>query len=141
MATQTWDQPIQQSRFKFRWIYVIAVLVALPVLFHLVVGILRSPLTDFYMTVDELGARSGTQQAVRVGGDVVPGSINWDNRSRTLSFDIYGQSKTLRVRYRGVAPDALKDEATAIVEGKLNSDGTFAASSVLMKCPHKYQAI
>ncbi len=141
MATGTWDQPIPRSRFKFRWIYVIAILIALPVVFHLVVDITRSPLTDFYITVDDLAARSASAQAVRVGGDVVPGSIDWDNRSQTLSFDIQGQSSKLHVLYRGYAPAALKDGVTAIVEGKLNRDGTFSASSVITKCPHKYQAI
>ncbi len=141
MATQTWDQPIPRAKFKFRWAYVVIPLVLIPVLFHLAVGIMRSPLTDFYMTVDDLAARGATTQAVRVGGDVVPGSIDWNRQTRTLTFDIQGQGKTLHVLYRGLAPDALTNEATAIVDGKLAADGTFIASNVLMKCPHKYQAI
>ncbi len=141
MATQTWDQPIQPSKFRFRWSYVVAFLISVPVLFHLGVDVLRSPLTDFYITVDELAARSAGQQAIRVGGDIVPGSTDWDGLSRTLSFDIQGQNKRLHVLYRGYAPDAFKEQATAIVEGKLNADGTFTATSVLIKCPHQYQAI
>ncbi len=141
MATRTWDQPIRRPGFKFRWAYIIIPIVLLPVLFHLAIDITRSPVTDFYITVDELAARGATQQAVRVGGDVVPGSIDWSRQTRTLTFDIQGQGKILHVIYRGLAPDALTDEATAIIEGHLNADGTFAANSVLMKCPHKYQAI
>ncbi len=141
MATQTWDQPIPRSGFRFRWTYVIAFLVLVPVLFHLAIDIMRSPITDFYITVDEFASRTPSREAVRVGGDVVPGSINWDRPSRILSFDIQGQNKILHVLYHGYAPDALKDQATAIVEGTLDVDGSFAASSVLIKCPHKYQAI
>ena len=141
MATQTWDRPVAKPEFRINRVHILLVLVAVPVLFHVAVNVLRSPLANFYITVDELAARGGANQAVRVGGDVVPGSIDWDNRTRTLSFDIRGDTKTLHVLYRGYAPDALKDQATAIVEGTKDTDGTFLASTVLVKCPHSYQAI
>ena len=141
MATRTWDEPVRRSGIRIRPLHIVLVLVAIPVLFHLSIAILRSPFTDFYITVDELAARGSTSQALRVGGDVVPGSINWNNATRVLSFDIQGQNSTLHVVYRGYAPDALKDQATAIVEGTRNGDGSFTATSVLIKCPHSYQAI
>ena len=35
-------------------------------------------------------------------------------------------------------PDLMKDEAQAILTGKLASDGTFNASELLLKCPTRY---
>jgi len=36
-------------------------------------------------------------------------------------------------------PDLLKDEAQAIVTGKLGADGVFHADELLLKCPTRYQ--
>jgi cytochrome c-type biogenesis protein CcmE len=127
----------ERKGFKIRWRYVIAFLILLPVIAHLFFAVSRSPLTNYYVTVDELAA-SGTQGTpVRVGADVVPGSIDWDPASRTLSFRLQGDKGTLAVAYRGFAPDPFRDGVTAIVEGELNPDGRFTAYSLLVKCPHK----
>jgi hypothetical protein len=41
--------------------------------------------------------------------------------------------------YTGPKPDLLQHEAQAIAEGKLNPDGTFVASNLLLKCPTRYE--
>ena len=45
----------------------------------------------------------------------------------------------INVVYVGPKPDLLKDEAQAIVTGKLGSDGVFHADELLLKCPTRYQ--
>ena len=45
----------------------------------------------------------------------------------------------LKVVYTGVKPDLLKNEAQAIMTGKLGKDGVFYASELLLKCPTRYQ--
>ena len=37
-------------------------------------------------------------------------------------------------------PDLLKNEAQAILEGKLGADGIFYADTLLLKCPTRYQS-
>lgn len=141
MATLASEATTARRGFNIRWRYVIAFAILVPVMAHLFYAISKSPLTNYYVTVDELAA-SGRQGAdVRVGADVVPGSINWDNSTRTLTFQLQGDSRVLPVAYRGFAPDPLRDGATAIVEGELNKDGTFTAYNVLVKCPHQYAPI
>lgn len=122
---------------QIRWQYVIGILILVPVLAHLFFAITRSPLTNYYVTVDEL-SRSTQTSKMRVGGPIAPGTINWDNSSRSLTFQLEGNSQRLTVIYRGFAPDTFRDGATAIVEGELNRDGTFTAYNVLIKCPHQY---
>ena len=41
--------------------------------------------------------------------------------------------------YNGVKPDLLRDEAQAIMTGKLGADGVFYADELLLKCPTKYE--
>jgi cytochrome c-type biogenesis protein CcmE len=43
------------------------------------------------------------------------------------------------VVYKGVKPDLLKDEAQAIMTGKIGADGTFTATELLLKCPSRYE--
>jgi cytochrome c-type biogenesis protein CcmE len=45
----------------------------------------------------------------------------------------------LQVVYQGVKPDLLRDEAQAIMTGKLGEDGVFYAEELLLKCPTKYE--
>ncbi len=127
----------ERKGFNIPWRYVIAVVILVPVLAHLFFAITRSPLTNYYVTVDEL-AKSTSTGKVRVGGPIVPGTINWDNASRTLTFQLQGDAQRLTINYRGFAPDSFRDGATAIVEGELNRDGTFNAYNLLIKCPHQY---
>lgn len=120
-----------------KWYVLIGALVLLPILAHLVYAIVVSPLANYYITVDQFVTRSA-DSPVRVGGIVVPGSIRWDNATRTLRFQMAGERATLNVVYRAVAPDALGDQVTAIVDGARAPDGTFLATSVRVRCPHQY---
>lgn len=45
----------------------------------------------------------------------------------------------LKVVYQGEPPELLKDEAQAIMQGKLGEDGVFYAESLQLKCPTKYE--
>lgn len=135
MATAT---AIEQKGFPIRIRFIVAAVILVPVLAHLFYGVTRSPLTNYYMTVDELSSKSTPGQQVRVGGPIVPGSIDWNNAARTLTFQLEGENRPITVTYRGLAPDSFREGATVIVEGQLGRDGTFAASNLLVKCPHQY---
>jgi cytochrome c-type biogenesis protein CcmE len=138
MATFASDQSLERKGLNIRVRYIIAVLILVPVLAHVFFAVSRSPLTNYYVTVDDLLARGAQNNRVRVGAPIVPASINWNNASRTLTFQLQGDTRALAVTYRGFAPDTFRDGATVIVEGELNRDGTFTAYSLLVKCPHQY---
>jgi cytochrome c-type biogenesis protein CcmE len=44
-------------------------------------------------------------------------------------------------KYEGVKPDAFNDDWEAIVDGRLQPDGIFKATDLLVKCPSKYEAM
>jgi cytochrome c-type biogenesis protein CcmE len=45
----------------------------------------------------------------------------------------------LEVVYVGPRPDLLRNEAQAIMTGKIGEDGVFYADELLLKCPTKYE--
>ena len=45
----------------------------------------------------------------------------------------------INVVYIGVQPDLLRNEAQAIMTGKLGEDGVFYATELLLKCPTRYE--
>ncbi|MFH0941988.1 MAG: cytochrome c maturation protein CcmE [Chloroflexota bacterium] len=76
-------------------------------------------------------ARVGTPgQVVKVGGDVVPGSISWDNASRLLRFMLTGEGESMPVVYRGPAPNDFKPGLALVVEGTYAASGVFEATSL-----------
>ncbi|RCK73192.1 MAG: Cytochrome c-type biogenesis protein CcmE, heme chaperone [Anaerolineae bacterium] len=121
---------------------------------------------QYFMTVAELEEK-GSQvvgRDLRVSGAVIGDSIQYDPQTLTLRFTVAhvpGDNKEieaqgglaavlhaavsdpsrprLQVVYQGVKPDLLRDEAQAIMTGKLGEDGVFYAEELLLKCPTKYE--
>lgn len=116
---------------------IIGIIVLLPVFAHLGYAAANSTFANYYVTVDEYLARSNSGP-VRVGGQIVPGSIQWDNATRTMHFRVVGDRSTLDVVYKGPAPDSFRDGAMTILEGGRGANGIFQATGISVKCPHQY---
>ena len=96
----------------------------------------------FYYTVSEVVAEAGEFEgtALRISGKVVPGSIEVSSSNHLdRTFVIREGGQQIPVRYHGVVPDTLVDDADAVVEGQLDADGVFHATFVMAKCPSKYE--
>lgn len=93
----------------------------------------------YYYRVSEFVGQESTfaDKSVRVSGTVADGTI--EKQGSTLRFTITEGQKSLPVVYKGVVPDSFKAGGEAVVEGKLNSAGTFEATTLLAKCPSKYE--
>ena len=121
---------------------------------------------EYFMTVDELNAEgsSAINKSVRLSGAVLGDTIQYDPATLTLTFEVAhvpgdnaeievqgGLAEVLHqavsdptrsritVQYEGVMPDLLRNEAQAIMTGKLGEDGVFYAEELLLKCPTKYE--
>jgi cytochrome c-type biogenesis protein CcmE len=121
---------------------------------------------QYYLTIDELQARGSTlgDREIRVSGAVDGETIAYDSDTLTLRFAIAHVSgdledieqagglaealhaavlnpsaARLEVEYIGPRPDLLRDEAQAIVTGRLGEDGVFHAEELLLKCPTRYE--
>lgn len=96
----------------------------------------------FYMTVSELEAEGSEMQGqqVRVGGDVVDGSIVRGDIGEELRFQVTDGVSTIDMVYNGDVPDIFADHAEVIATGTMNRDGVFVAEELLTKCPSRFEA-
>jgi cytochrome c-type biogenesis protein CcmE len=78
---------------------------------------------------------------VKMGARVVHGTIERDVGSQTITFEVTDGQQTYPVVYRGIAPDTFTDDVDVVVEGRLQPDGTFHATSLLAKCGSRYESV
>lgn len=99
----------------------------------------------YYLEVSEVkhNPEKYNEKGMRVTGEVIPGTVTKDFKKQYLAFtirDIKG-ADTMKVVYHGIIPDTFKEGIHVIIEGKYNVDRQeFDASTVLTKCPSKYEA-
>ena len=121
---------------------------------------------QYFITIGELSSMGSSIQGrdLRISGAVIGNSVQYDPQTLSLSFtiaDIPGDNSEieaqgglakvlhaavvdpnrthLQVVYVGPKPDLLRDEAQAIITGKMGDDGIFQADELLLKCPTKYE--
>lgn len=145
--------------------FVIGGLLIIAAIVYLIASSTRAS-AQYFLTVEELAARNEQVlgRDVRVSGAVIGDSIQYDPQTLTLNFTVAhvpGDNKEIeaqgglaavlhaaaidpnrpriQVIYVGPKPDLLKNEAQAIMTGKLGEDGVFYAEELLLKCPTKYE--
>lgn len=122
--------------------------------------------TQYFLTVDEVLSQGSkyVERNIRISGVVLGDTIEYDESSRTLSFTIANvpadnktideqgglekvlheaandpNNPTIKVSFVGPKPELLRDEAQAIMTGKLARDGIFHADELLLQCPSRYE--
>jgi len=100
----------------------------------------------YYLTPSELATRVEADRSfydvgVKMGARVVTGSITRDVATQTIRFRATDGQHTWPVVYRGLAPDTFTDEVDVVLEGRLQSDGVFHATTLLAKCGSRYEAV
>jgi cytochrome c-type biogenesis protein CcmE len=166
MAEATITAPQTAAKPAFRMKFIVGGAVLLAAVVYLIVTnlILRQ---EYYTTVNELTEPANNAKYVgkdaRVIGVVLGDTIEYDGK--TLKFvianvpdsaaEIEDEGGLAEILHNAASnpnahkitvivtdqpkPDLLKDEAQAIVSGKLGADGTFYATELLLKCPTRYQ--
>ena len=121
---------------------------------------------EYFYTIDEVNAKgaSAVDRNLRLSGAVIGDSIQYDAQNLTLSFEVAhvpadnlaiesegGLAEVLhqavldpsrariKVVYVGPKPDLLRNEAQAIMTGRMGQDGVFYAEELLLKCPTRYE--
>ena len=145
--------------------FIIGGLLIIAAIVYLIASSTRAS-AQYFLTIEELAAKNEKilGRDVRVSGAVIGDSIQYDPQTLTLSFTVAhvpGDNKEIeaqgglaavlhaaaidpnrpriQVVYVGPKPDLLKNEAQAIMTGKLGEDGVFYAEELLLKCPTKYE--
>ena len=118
-----------------------AVVVILGAFGYLLYGGLGSNLV-YFLTPSELLAK-GTDAVdvpVRLGGQVVPGSVVWDAERLDLRFRITDVGKEVAVHSKGAPPQMFRPGMGVVVEGRYNADHVFQATSLMVKHSNEYRA-
>ena len=138
MRSADWTAPeTAASRRVFPLKFIIGGAIVLVAIGYLVLTGLGTA-TVYYLTVSEFQAQgTAAGSPVRVSGDVMPGSIIRDGAA--LRFTVADDSGSLPVVYEGVVPDIFGENVQVVVEGRPGADGAFQATTLLAKCPSKFE--
>lgn len=154
-----------RNKFVNRGKFIIGGLLIVAAIIYLIVSN-SSANAQYFVTVNEMlsGGASMEGKQLRVSGAVIGDTIQYDSKTLELRFtvaNVPGDNKeieaqgglaavlheavvdTSRTRvevvYYGAKPDLLRNEAQAIMTGRLGADGIFYADELLLKCPTKYE--
>ena len=96
----------------------------------------------YYVTVKEFTEKGQPKGRFRVNGKVATGTIERLPDGRQVKFTIKDKdgAATLPVDFSGIIPDTFVDNADVVVEGVRRPDGVFEATTLLAKCPSKYES-
>lgn len=137
-ATTLAPEPRAKRRAP-RWGFIIAGLAIIAAVIYLVVANTGTS-AEYYMTIHELrNCSSCGGQSVRVAGFVSKDGVTKLDNNQAISFNITDNTLAMPVMYRGIVPDTVKAGTQVVVEGHL-LNGVFQATTLLAKCPSKFQA-
>lgn len=96
----------------------------------------------FFLTPVELLAKGtdAVDRPVRLGGQVKPGSVKWDEATLDLRFTVTDGSGDVQVHSTGSPPQMFRDGMGVVVEGRFGADSLFRASSLMIKHSNEYRA-
>lgn len=111
-------------------------LAAIGIAAYLVLNAFQSNLVFFFSPSQIASGEAPKNRTFRVGGMVKTGSVKRDNL--TVSFVVTDTAKDVSVVYTGILPDLFREGKGVVAQGKLGSDGVFAATEVLAKHDENY---
>ncbi len=126
--------------WKRRLFAIGAVTVALGSLTFISMYDLGDNLVYYWSPTELLEAPNAQDATVRLGGMVVPGSVDWDKAGGKASFRVTDGKKEVAVHCDGNPPQMFKDGIGVVVEGQLHADGVFHTNKVMVKHSNDYEA-
>lgn len=121
-----------------RMVFVAVVLAGVTLATTLVISAIGENMLYFFSPTQIKAGEAPTGRALRVGGLVVPGSVQRSDGTLTISFELTDQSKSVTVRYTGLLPDLFREGQGIVAMGSLDGAGIFQADEVLAKHDENY---
>jgi cytochrome c-type biogenesis protein CcmE len=163
MAEHVWEKPnvsVPASKSPSQYLkFIIGGVLMLVAVVYLIISGTTSGVR-YFITIDDLLKNSQyVGKTVRMSGAVIGDTIVYDKDKLTIDFTVANipedttdlarilheavtnpAAKRVKIHVKNqVMPDLLKNEAQAILSGKLGEDGVFYASELLLKCPSRYE--
>jgi cytochrome c-type biogenesis protein CcmE len=77
---------------------------------------------------------------IRLGGQVVAGSVKYGEGASNLEFDVSDGKATVHVRSRGVPPQMFREGIGVVVEGTMTRAGEFESQRLMVSHNNEYRA-
>jgi cytochrome c-type biogenesis protein CcmE len=124
-----------------RWGLIIGIVVVLGGFGYLLSGNIDQNLVYFRTPAELLALGDDAyDKPQRLGGLVVPGSVQWNADALDLRFRMEDGGKQVEVHATKAPPQMFRGGIGAVVEGKYTRDGVFEATNVLVKHSNEYKA-
>ena len=95
-------------------------------------------LVFFYTPSQILNGEAPKNRPIRIGGMVEPNSVNRDEHSLAVEFNVVDDKNSLiKVTYSGVVPDLFKEGKGVVAQGEY-VDGIFQSTEILAKHDENY---
>ena len=132
--------PAKPMSRRRRWAMVAVALLAVTFAWLIYGGIDQNVV--FFLTPRELLAKGtrGVDVPVRLGGQVKPGSVKWDEKTLDLRFSVTDGASEVSVQSRGAPPQMFRDGIGVVVEGRFGRDGVFQSTGLMVKHSNEYRA-
>jgi cytochrome c-type biogenesis protein CcmE len=128
------------NRIGGRRVLIIAALAIAVVIGYVATQTLQSAAVYYYTPSEAKQHGFAAGQLVRLGGQVLPGTLTYDPTTRDLRFSIGDGITAVKVIGSGAPRGMLRAGAGAVVEGSFAADGTFRATQVIAKHDEVYTA-
>jgi cytochrome c-type biogenesis protein CcmE len=95
----------------------------------------------YFLTPSELTAKGEKVYGapVRLGGQIVPGSVVWKAETIDLRFKMTDGKQTVAVHSTKAPPQMFRDGMGVVVEGKLARNGVFESNNLMVKHSNEYK--
>jgi cytochrome c-type biogenesis protein CcmE len=126
--------PVRRKRLTLALVIVVGVGVAV----GLTLYALKQNINLFYSPSQIVAGEAPFQRSIRVGGLVVPGSVQREPNSLQVVFTLTDTAQQVQVRYTGILPDLFREGQGIIARGRLLAGGMVQADEVLAKHDENY---
>jgi cytochrome c-type biogenesis protein CcmE len=94
----------------------------------------------YFLTPTELQARGASAygEAIRLGGQVEPGTVQWNADAHDLRFIVTDGKTKIPVHSTGTPPSMFQAGIGVVVEGKFAPDGIFQSDNLMVKHSNEY---
>jgi cytochrome c-type biogenesis protein CcmE len=122
-----------------RWVFVAAGILIATFAWLLYGGLDKNIV--FFLTPKELLAKgaAGYDVPVRLGGQVKPASVKWNEKALDLQFVVTDGMGQITVHTSGAPPQMFRDGMGVVVEGRYGHNGVFQATNLMVKHSNEYR--
>lgn len=127
-----------RAQRKQRLFAVIAIVLGVSTAVSLTVFALRQNINLFFSPSQISKGEAPFDRTIRIGGLVVPGSVERDPSSLRVAFTLTDNAAQIPVQFEGILPDLFREGQGIVARGTLHTEGYVVADEVLAKHDENY---